>query len=271
MLADALAYADAVLEPGSHGRPGHADRRGPGGAGQRSRGALYATDDELAAALLDAGARQRGPAVADAAGGGLRGCPGLPRRGPGQRGPGRRRGPDPSTPRCSCASSPAAAPGPTWTSRARPGPPSDDGENTKGATGFGTRLLLRWLAGSPARTVIGKAAGCDGDAGWRATPRLTAASSPSPTGSSSGTSRSSCRDLARRRLPDGGGARVVAGCGSATRPPASALSNATTPPGRSSRSAGDQVVGVLLLVGVAEHQVVGAVGEPGQHVEGLAR
>jgi leucyl aminopeptidase len=26
---------------------------------------------------------------------------------------------------------------------------ADDGENTKGATGFGTRLLLRWLAGSP--------------------------------------------------------------------------------------------------------------------------
>jgi leucyl aminopeptidase len=27
---------------------------------------------------------------------------------------------------------------------------SDDGENTKGATGFGTRLLLRWLAATPA-------------------------------------------------------------------------------------------------------------------------
>ena len=27
---------------------------------------------------------------------------------------------------------------------------SDDGENTKGATGFGTRLLLRWLAANPA-------------------------------------------------------------------------------------------------------------------------
>jgi leucyl aminopeptidase len=27
---------------------------------------------------------------------------------------------------------------------------SDDGDSTKGATGFGTRLLLRWLAASPA-------------------------------------------------------------------------------------------------------------------------
>jgi leucyl aminopeptidase len=27
---------------------------------------------------------------------------------------------------------------------------SDEGENTKGATGFGTRVLLRWLAGAGA-------------------------------------------------------------------------------------------------------------------------
>jgi len=43
--------------------------------------------------------------------------------------------------RCSCASSPAAAAGRIWISRARRGG-GDDGEITKGGTGFGTRLLL---------------------------------------------------------------------------------------------------------------------------------
>ena len=59
--------------------------------------------------------------------------------------------------------------------------------------------------------------------------------------------------------------------GSATRSCQSALSNATTPPGRSSRSASLEVVGVLLLVAVAEDQVVGAVGEPRQHLERARR
>ena len=55
--------------------------------------------------------------------------------------------------------------------------------------------------------------------------------------------------------------------GSATRSCHSALSKATMPPGLSSRSASVEVVGVLRLVAVAEHQVVVAVGEPGEHVE----
>ena len=50
-------------------------------------------------------------------------------------------------------------------------------EVTKGATGFGARLLLRWLDAQPAPEAAHGAAASES--------RLTAASSPSPTGSSS--------------------------------------------------------------------------------------
>ena len=147
VLADALAYADDVLAPDLM-----VDLATLTGAVRVALGsslaALYATDDELAAGLLAAGAASgerlwRMPLaedytdalespVADLANvartGGragsidaalfLRECPG-----------GR------AWAHLDIAGAARAA--------------ADDGENTKGATGFGTRLLLRWLAGSP--------------------------------------------------------------------------------------------------------------------------
>ena len=55
VLADALAYADAVLDPDVAGRPRHADRGASASRWASSLGALFATDDELAAAELHGG------------------------------------------------------------------------------------------------------------------------------------------------------------------------------------------------------------------------
>ena len=51
----------------------------------------------------------------------------------------------PSPRPCSCASSWVSAAGRTSTSRAPGRSDVDAGSSAKGATGFGTRLLLRWL------------------------------------------------------------------------------------------------------------------------------
>ena len=50
-----------------------------------------------------------------------------------------------SPPRCSCSTSPAACRGRTSTSPRSGTPPIDEFEYTKGATGFGARVLLHWL------------------------------------------------------------------------------------------------------------------------------
>jgi Leucyl aminopeptidase len=127
VLADALAYADDVLAPDLV-----VDLATLTGAARVALGtsiaALYATDDELATALLDAGTASgdrlwRMPLAGD-----YRDALDSPWR-TWPTWPGRAAGPDPSTPPCSCASSPAAAPGPTWTSPARPGPLRRRGEH----------------------------------------------------------------------------------------------------------------------------------------------
>ena len=215
VLADALAYADAELAPDVM-----VDLATLTGAARVALGtvmaALYATDDGLAAGLLAAGTASgdrlwRMPLAEDYRAGldspvaDLANVAG----GPGRAG-----------------SIDAAlflrefTGGRAWAHLDIAGAAratADDGEITKGATGFGTQLLLHWLT-----------ARCPGY-------RLTAASSPSPTGSSTGTRRSSCLTCSlRSRMASVPGSAWLR---SATRPPYSALSNASTPPGRSRRSA----------------------------------
>jgi len=147
VLADALAYADDVLAPDLM-----VDLATLTGAVRVALGsslaALYATDDELAAGLLDAGAASgerlwRMPLAedyTDALESPVADLANVARTG-GRAG-----------------SIDAAlflrefTGGRAWAHLDIAGAAraaADDGENTKGATGFGTRLLLRWLAGSP--------------------------------------------------------------------------------------------------------------------------
>jgi leucyl aminopeptidase len=147
VLADALAYADDVLAPDLM-----VDLATLTGAVRVALGsslaALYATDDELAAGLLDAGAASgerlwRMPLAedyTDALESPVADLANVARAG-GRAG-----------------SIDAAlflrefTGGRAWAHLDIAGAAraaADDGENTKGATGFGTRLLLRWLAGSP--------------------------------------------------------------------------------------------------------------------------
>ena len=150
VLADALAYADAVLQPDVM-----VDIATLTGAARVALGtqmaALYASDDRLARAARR-GRRQRRRSVADAAG------RRLPRR---ARLPGRRPGQRPHGSRARAGSIDAAlflrefTGGRPWAHLDIAGAArsaSDEGENTKGATGFGTRLLLPgWAAAaSPA-------------------------------------------------------------------------------------------------------------------------
>jgi leucyl aminopeptidase len=147
VLADALAYADAELAPDVM-----VDVATLTGAARVALGsvmaALYATDDGLASALLDSGAASgdrlwRMPLAdgyRDALESPVADLANVARGG-------------------SRAGSIDAAlflreftGGRAWAHLDIAGAArstSDDGENTKGATGFGTRLLLRWLAASP--------------------------------------------------------------------------------------------------------------------------
>jgi leucyl aminopeptidase len=146
VLADALAYADDVLAPDVV-----VDLATLTGAVRVALGsslaALYATDDELAAGLLDAGAASgerlwRMPLAedyTDALESPVADLANVARTG-GRAG-----------------SIDAAlflrefTGGRAWAHLDIAGAAraaADDGENTKGATGFGTRLLLRWLAAS---------------------------------------------------------------------------------------------------------------------------
>ncbi len=151
VLADALAYADAVLDPDVV-----VDVATLTGAARVALGsalaALYATDDELAAALLDAGTASgdrlwRMPLADDYRAGldspvaDLANVAG---------GAGRAGSIDAALfLREFTGGRPWAHLDIAGAARAT----ADDGENTKGATGFGTRLLLHWLAGeSPAAT-----------------------------------------------------------------------------------------------------------------------
>ena len=148
VLADALAYADDALAPDLV-----VDLATLTGAARVALGtsiaALYATDDELATALLDAGTASgdrlwRMPLAGDYRSGldsPVAGLANVARAG------GRAGSIDAAlflrefTGSRSWAHLDIAG-----AARAT----SDDGENTKGATGFGTRLLLQWLAASPA-------------------------------------------------------------------------------------------------------------------------
>jgi leucyl aminopeptidase len=147
VLADALAYAHDVLDPDLV-----VDLATLTGAARVALGtsiaALYATDDDLAAALLDAGAASgerlwRMPLAEEYRAGldsPVADLANMARAGGG-------------------AGSIDAAlflreftGGRAWAHLDIAGAAraaSDDGENAKGATGFGARLLLRWLAGSP--------------------------------------------------------------------------------------------------------------------------
>ena len=148
VLADALAYADDVLAPDLV-----VDLATLTGAARVALGtsiaALFATDDELARALLDAGTASgdrlwRMPLAGDYRGGldsPVADLANVARAG-GRAGSIdaalflREFTGDRSWAHLDIAGAARAT--------------SDDGENTKGATGFGTRLLLRWLAASPA-------------------------------------------------------------------------------------------------------------------------
>jgi leucyl aminopeptidase len=152
VLADLLAYADAALDPGviiDIATLTGAARTALGG----SIGALYATDDGLAEALRAAGAAAgeplwRMPLPADyraAITSVTADLAHIPSSINGARN--------------GQAGSIVAAlflreftAGRRWAHLDIAGPAraaADDGEITKGGTGFGTRLLLRWLAGSP--------------------------------------------------------------------------------------------------------------------------
>jgi leucyl aminopeptidase len=148
VLADALAYADDALAPDLV-----VDLATLTGAARVALGtsiaALYATDDDLATALLDAGTASgdrlwRMPLAGDYRGAldsPVADLANMARAGGG-------------------AGSIDAAlflreftGGRSWAHLDIAGAAratSDDGDSTKGATGFGTRLLLRWLAASPA-------------------------------------------------------------------------------------------------------------------------
>jgi leucyl aminopeptidase len=148
VLADALAYADDVLAPDVV-----VDLATLTGAARVALGtsiaALFATDDRLAAALLDSGTASgerlwRMPLAEDYRGGldsPVAEMSNVARAGGG-------------------AGSIDAAlflqeftGGRPWAHLDIAGAAratADDGENTKGATGFGARLLLRWLAADPA-------------------------------------------------------------------------------------------------------------------------
>ncbi len=148
VLADALAYADAVLAPDVV-----VDLATLTGAVRVALGAsiaaLFATDDQLAAALLDAGTASgeqlwRMPLAEDYRAGldsPVADLANMARPGGG-------------------AGSIDAAlflreftGGRSWAHLDIAGAAratADDGENTKGATGFGARLLLRWLTATPA-------------------------------------------------------------------------------------------------------------------------
>jgi leucyl aminopeptidase len=148
VLADALAYADDVLAPDLV-----VDLATLTGAARVALGtsiaALFATDDALATALLDAGTASgdrlwRMPLAGDyrdALDSPVADLANVARAG-GRAG-----------------SIDAAlflrefTGGRSWAHLDIAGAAratSDDGENSKGATGFGTRVLLRWLAASPA-------------------------------------------------------------------------------------------------------------------------
>jgi leucyl aminopeptidase len=152
VLADLLAYADAALDPGviiDIATLTGAARMALGG----SIGALYATDDGLAEALRAAGAAAgeplwRMPLPADyraAITSVTADLAHIPSSINGARN--------------GQAGSIVAAlflreftAGRRWAHLDIAGPAratADDGEITKGGTGFGTRLLLRWLAGCP--------------------------------------------------------------------------------------------------------------------------
>lgn len=152
VLADALAYADATLAPDVM-----VDLATLTGAARVALGpglgALYATDDALAAALLAAGQASgdrlwRMPLAseyADALTSPVADLANVPHERQPQR-----------------AGSIDAAlflreftGGRPWAHLDIAGPAratADDGENVKGATGFGTRCLLRWLADFPGLT-----------------------------------------------------------------------------------------------------------------------
>src|SRR3984885_9250206 len=147
VLADALAYADDALAPDLV-----VDLATLTGAARVALGtslaALYATDDELATALLDAGTASgdrlwRMPLAGDYRGGldsPVADLANVARAG------GRAGSIDAALFLREFTGSRA------WAHLDIAGAAraaADDGENTKGATGFGTRLLLRWLAGSP--------------------------------------------------------------------------------------------------------------------------
>ena len=148
VLADALAYADDALAPDLV-----VDLATLTGAARVALGtsiaALYATDDELATALLDAGTASgdrlwRMPLAGDYRVGldsPVADLANVARAG------GRAGSIDAALfLREFTGSRPWAHLDIAGAARAT----SDDGENTKGATGFGTRLLLHWLAGLPA-------------------------------------------------------------------------------------------------------------------------
>ncbi len=254
VLADALAYADTVLEPDvmvDVATLTGAARVALGG----TLGALYASDDGLAGALLAAAAEAgeplwRMPLVddySDALDSPVADLANIPHS---------------SRPR---AGSIEAAlflreftGGRRWAhldiaGAARFAP---DGGEAKGGTGFGTRLLLRWLLLVEQRLRQSHRSLLD-------------------RGQQAVAHRQQQRDqplvLADRldHLPDGRGFRVGAGRGGDPPAPQRVVEGHDAA-GPQQAQGGGQVARVVVLVRVAEDDVVAPIGEAGQYVRRLA-
>ena len=154
VLADALAYADAVLEPDADRRPRHADRRGPDRARHLASAPSTRPTTSWPPALTAAGPASgdrlwRMPLVedyTDALDSPVADLAHVARRQNGRDRAGRvDRG----------RAVPARvhrrpAVGPPGHRRAPPGPAATTARSPRARTGFGTRLLLRWLTAAVA-------------------------------------------------------------------------------------------------------------------------
>ncbi len=144
VLADALAYAVAELDPVVVVDIATLTGAMKVALGQQHRRATSPTTTRLADVLREAGRRRRRAAVADAAGARLRGPPVLARSPTPTTAPST---PAPSPPPCSCSTSSAGRPWAHLDIASVGDSPGERHEWTTGPTGFGVRLLLRWLTG----------------------------------------------------------------------------------------------------------------------------
>ena len=270
VLADALAYAVAEIEPGASVDVATLTGAVKVALGQQV-GGLFANDDALAAACSARPTAAGEPLWRLPLARRLRGEAGLDgrRRRQRRRGPGRdhRRAVPAALRRRRCpgrtSTSPRSATRPRSATSGRPGPPASvPGPCCTWLGGPDPLAGVRPLSRPAGRTRGARTPSRPQASGTQSflapAGRRRRAAAPARGSSCSATARTSSR------IATVSSSRWA---GSATRSCHRALSKATTPPGRSRRSASLEVGGVLALVAVDEDQVVVAVGQPGQHVE----